>query len=229
MVRIIVADEHAIYRRGLRAILQAALPDAEFLEAADLDGLLQLLMGLQSIDLALVSLNLTGEVDPQIIWDLKRAAPTTHYVALAAEYTFDQVLRFVAEGFQGFVSKQQREDEIVRSIRDVLDGRLAVPRDLTPFGGAHAEGRPSREPPRRRSPQQNLFSLTRRQRDVLELLADGLSNREIAQALHIAEPTTKIHVSALMRVLHVRNRTEAAVMARDLLGGFEDDPQDGNN
>lgn len=225
MVRIVVADEHAIYRTGLRVILQAALPEVEFLEAADLDGLMQHLMQAQPIDLALVSLNLTPPADMQVIASLKRAAPMTRYVALAADWTFDQVLHFVAEGFQGFVSKLQGDNEIVQSISDVLAGRLAVPRALTPFG-APAESRSPREQQPRRSAQQNPFGLTRRQREVLALLADGLSNREIARVLHIAEPTTKIHVSALMRALNVRNRTEAAVLARDLIRAFEND-QDG--
>lgn len=226
MVRILVADEHALYRTGLRVILQAALPEAEFLEVADRAGLMRSLMEEQPIDLALVSLNLTGSTDPGVIWDFKHASITTRYVIIATDCTFDQVLHFIAEGFQGFISKLQRDDEIVQSIEDVLAGRLSVPRELTPFSSA-AEGQPARDVQQRRSSQQQgPFGLTRRQRDVLMLLADGLSNREIAQALHIAEPTTKIHVSALMRVLNVRNRTEAAVLARDLLRTFQNGPED---
>ncbi|RYE33067.1 MAG: response regulator transcription factor [Hyphomicrobiales bacterium] len=228
MVRIVVADEHAIYRMGLRVILQAALPGVEFLEAADLGGLMRHLMEEQPIDLALVSLNLTPPTDMQLIGSLKRAAPMTRYVALATDGTFDQVLHFVAEGFQGFISKLQGDNEIVQSISDVLAGRLAVPRALTP-SGAPTENRSSRGQQHRRIPQQNPFGLTPRQSEVLALLADGLSNREIAQILHIAEPTTKIHVSALMRALNVRNRTEAAVLARDVVRSFEKDSEGANN
>jgi DNA-binding NarL/FixJ family response regulator len=65
--------------------------------------------------------------------------------------------------------------------------------------------------------QDSLAKLTPRQRDVLPLLAQGMSNKEIARALKIAEATTKIHAAALCRVLGVRNRTEAAVAARQLL------------
>lgn len=217
MVKILVADEHALYRTGLRTILQAALPDAEFLETEDFDGLMRILMEEQPIHLALVSLSLTGASGPQIIWEFKRASTTTRYVAISSNGTFDHVLHYVAEGFHGFISKLQRDDEIVEAVHDVLAGRLAIPRGLTPFGST-AEGHRSREmSPRRSSSQQDPFGLTRRQKDVLALLADGLSNREIAQALHIAEPTAKIHVSALMRTLNVRNRTEAAVLAKDLI------------
>lgn len=216
MVRILVADEHALYRTGLRTILQVALPEAEFLEAENLDGLIRSLTEEQPIHLALVSLSLTGARGPQIIWDFKRASTTTRYVAISSNGTFDHVLHYVAEGFYGFISKLQRDDEIVEAVRDVLAGRLAIPRGLIPFGST-AEGRSREISPRRVGSQQDPFGLTRRQKDVLALLADGLSNREIAQALHIAEPTAKIHVSALMRTLNVRNRTEAAVLAKDLI------------
>lgn len=224
MARILVADEHALYRTGLRTILQATLPDAEFLEAEDFDGLMRGLMEDQPIHLALISLRLAGSSDPQIIWDLKRASPTTRYAVISGNGTFDQVLHYIAEGFHGFISKLQRDDEIVEAVQAILAGRLAIPRGLTPFGST-AEGYGARETqPRRIGTQQDPFGLTRRQKDVLALLADGLSNREIAQALHIAEPTAKIHVSALMRTLNVRNRTEAAVLAKDLIRILKVDP-----
>lgn len=225
MVRILVADEHALYRTGLRVVLQAALPEAEFLEAVDLDSLMRTLMEEQHIHLALVSLNLTGPAGPHIIWDFKRASALTRYVVISTGSTFDQVLHYIAEGFHGFISTLQRDDEIVDAVLNVLAGRLSIPRDLTPFGSTAGNHRPREVPQRRSGLQQNPFGLTPRQKDVLKLLADGLSNREIAQALHIAEPTTKIHVSGLMRVLNVRNRTEAAVLARDLIRTFEIDSQ----
>lgn len=228
MVRILVADEHALYRTGLRVILQAALPEADFLEAADLDSLMRSLVEEQHIHLALVGLNLTGSMGPRIIWDFKRASGLTRYVVISTDCTFDQVLQYIAEGFHGFISTLQRDDEISEAVRDVLAGRLSIPRDLTPFGSTPESQRSRELPQRRSSTQQNPFGLTPRQKDVLKLLADGLSNREIAQALHIAEPTTKIHVSGLMRVLNVRNRTEAAVLARDLIRTFEVEPEPGN-
>jgi DNA-binding NarL/FixJ family response regulator len=134
MARILVADEHALYRTGLRTILQVALPDAELLEAEDFDGLMRNLMEEQPIHLVLVSLGLTGSTDPQVIWDFKRASATTRYVVISSNGTFDQVLHYIAEGFHGFISKLQRDDEIIEAVQEVLAGRLAVPRGLTPFG-----------------------------------------------------------------------------------------------
>ncbi|POR47568.1 LuxR C-terminal-related transcriptional regulator [Bosea psychrotolerans] len=225
MVRILVADEHALYRTGLRVVLLAALPDAEFLEATDLDSLMRNLMEEPHIHLALVGMSLIGSAGPNIIWDFKRASALTRYVVISTDASFDQVLHYIAEGFHGFISTLQRDDEIVESVRDVLAGRLSIPRDLTPFSSASENSRPRGGLQRRSGLQQSTLGLTPRQKDVLTLLAEGLSNREIAQALHIAEPTTKIHVSGVMRVLNVRNRTEAAVLARDMIRTSEIDPE----
>lgn len=227
MVRILVADEQALYRTGLRVVIEAALPDVEFVEAADLDSVLSTLMDLQPVHLALVSLGLIGSAEPHVIRDFKRASAATRYVVIATDCTFDQVLRYIAEGFHGFISKLQQDDEIVEAVLKVLAGRLAVPRNLLP-SPPRGEPTPSGPPAalQRQSWRQNPFGLTRRQKDVLALLADGLSNREIARALHIAEPTTKIHVSALIRALNVRNRTEAAVLAKTIARAADYDAKD---
>lgn len=230
MVRILVADEQALYRTGLRVVIEAALPDVEFLEAADLEGMKQILTTSDHVHLALVSMGLAGSNDPHIIRDLMRASAATRYVVIATDCSFDQVLRYIAEGFHGFISKLQQDDEIVEAVLKVLAGRLAVPRNLLPVPPRSQSGVPgSQTVPHRSGWRQNPFGLTRRQKDVLALLADGLSNREIARALHIAEPTTKIHVSALMRALNVRNRTEAAVLARTLSKAAEAASGDGHS
>jgi DNA-binding NarL/FixJ family response regulator len=225
MVKILVADEHALYRTGLRVMLQSALPEADFLEAADLDGLMRHLTEEKYIHLALVGLSLTRTMGPRTIWDFKRASGLTRYIVVSTDCSFDEVLQYIAEGFHGFVSTLQRDDEIAGAVRDVLAGRLSIPRDFTPFGSTPESQRSRELPQRHLDTQPYPFGLTPRQKDVLRLLADGLSNREIAQALDIAEPTAKTHLSGLMRVLNVRNRTEAAVLAQDLIRTFELDPE----
>lgn len=228
MVRILIADEQALYRTGLRVVISSAYADADFVEAADLEGVKQVLLAAEPVDLALLSLSITKTADPLIIRELKRASSATRYIIISAECSFDQILRYLAEGFHGFISKLQSEEEIVESVREVLSGRLSVPQALMPSTDL-AERAQARRPAVGRSwmKRHNKFGLTPRQKDVLALLAEGLSNREISQALHIAEPTTKIHVSALMRVLNVRNRTEAAILARNLLRTIEMGPARG--
>lgn len=226
MTRILVADEHALYRVGLRMVIQDAVDDAEIIEADSFDSVMNTLMHSDQIELALISLNIAGFKGPGTIRDLKRVSSSTRYVIISTDdFTFDQALHYVAEGFHGFISKTQGDQQIVDSVLEVLAGRLSMPRKLVPVVNKRERAQSGRS----RHRQQNPFGLTPRQQDVLALLADGLSNREIAQALHIAEPTTKIHVSALMKVLNTRNRTEAAVLARNMFRAIEQNAADNNH
>ena len=98
-------------------------------------------------------------------------------------------------------------------MRDLLSRRIYVPYSVAEAGDASLGG----EALPIISGKADLLKLTARQREVLSLIAHGMSNKEIARALHIAEATTKIHTAALLRALGVRNRTEAAFKAAKLI------------
>jgi DNA-binding NarL/FixJ family response regulator len=123
------------------------------------------------------------------------------------------VLGTLAAGLHGFVSKVQQDHEIIAAVTHVLNGGIYVPAwiaqvDLLPANSAQVIGRTTELP---------FTRLTPRQKDILPLLAKGLSNKEIARALNITEATIKIHVAALCRAIGARNRTEAAWATRGLL------------
>jgi DNA-binding NarL/FixJ family response regulator len=149
--------------------------------------------------------------------EARECYPKIRFLVISGSDAKEDVLRCLAAGLHGFVSKMQPDDEIVTAVKSVLRGGIYVPPWLAHVGML--------EPSRRFGPglqsylkvQDPLAKLTPRQRDVLPLLARGMSNKEIARALKIAEATTKIHAAALCRVLGARNRTEAAVVARNLL------------
>lgn len=238
MARIIIADEHAAYRKGLRFVLEAALQDVTFADLSSLGELLSLLGDATASDLVLLSLTLTGHPDPGMITALRRVSLLPRYVLVSPDLTLDRLLSCVADGFHGFISKRQTDADIVAAVGEVLAGRIYIPRTfLDPRSFAEAgsgngvgpdpaaQARNEKPPP---TWQNSAFGLTSRQRQVLALLTQGLSNREIARALRIAEPTAKIHVSALMKALSVRNRTEAAMVGRSLETSGESDPEAGD-
>jgi DNA-binding NarL/FixJ family response regulator len=122
----------------------------------------------------------------------------------------------LAAGFHGFISKHQSDTDILAAITDILSGRIYVPSSLAEVGNGAR-----RATPPALSTEADVLKLTKRQREVLSLLARGRSNKEIARALEIAEATTKIHMAALLRALGVRNRTEAAFKAGNLINSTE--------
>lgn len=149
----------------------------------------------------------------------REASPTTLFAVVSASDTRADVLATLEAGFYGFISKHQADDEILAAITDILSGRIYVPATFAEVKNDDAfSGRLDKEPLPALSPKPDVLKLTRRQREVLSLLARGFSNKEIARALDIAEATTKIHMATLLRALGVRNRTEAAFKAVKLAG-----------
>jgi DNA-binding NarL/FixJ family response regulator len=123
------------------------------------------------------------------------------------------VLNCLSAGFHGYLHKLQPDDEWISAITDLLSGRIYVP----PWLALDVDGGISFES----SPQNvglDTLKLTRRQNQILLLLARGLSNKEISRELNIAEGTAKVHTTALLRALGARNRTEAAFFAAKLVG-----------
>ena len=144
----------------------------------------------------------------------REATPATRFAIVSASDTRADILAALAAGFHGFISKQQPDAEILAAITYILSGQIYVPTTLTE--ASNDEVRSSqfdREALPTHSTEADVAKLTKRQHEVLSLVVRGLSNKEIARVLDIAEATTKIHMAALLRALGARNRTEAAFKA----------------
>lgn len=224
MYRIVIADDHGLYRRGLRLALTAGIPGAEIFDAESFDAVVSLLEQQVPIDLAILDLNMPGLFDQEILGDVLSAYPDTRFAIVSADDSRAEILKALSIGLHGYIVKSQKDEEVVLAVNEILAGRTYVPALLsrTPAGQApqmpaHSE----RFPIRRRVGVGNLARLTSRQKEVLKLMAEGYSNKEIARNLEIAEATTKIHAAAILRELGVRNRTEAAVLLRDWLANNE--------
>lgn len=214
MPRILVADDHGLYRRGLRMALESMLPNSEVIEADSMDAAIARLEDSSRIDLAMIDLRMDGELSLTILREIRAGYPNTRFVIISASEARADILRSLEWGVHGYISKSQSDAEIIAATSDVLSGRIYVPTTIADFKSAIAHENCTSSYAENMEPQlAELQKLTARQRDVLVLIAEGRSNKEIARALSIAETTTKIHVAALMRVLGVRNRTEAAVRA----------------
>jgi len=215
MARIIVADDHSLYRKGLKVALEAHFPVVEVLEAACLDEVVSAIEREADIDLALVDMKVPGPASFDELRAAREAHPQVRFAVISAFDGRENILNTLGAGLNGFISKSQPEHEIMTAITDILAGRIYVPPLL-----ARVRTRPGNGVARETMPQPldqvnvDLSKLTPRQRDVLYHMAQGSSNKEIARALDVAEATIKIHAAAVMRALGVRNRTEAAVVAK---------------
>lgn len=219
MSRILVVDSHGIYRSGLRLSLKRLFPGLQIVEADNLEEARKLFNSDRIPDLVLVDVD-GADASLDNLRSLRESHPDIRVVAMSATTSRASILRSLESGLFGFISKSNSDEEIFSAIRDVLSGRIYVPSSLSylnePDGDEHGlRLRQSAAPSR--APNGHPEKLTPRQREILPLLARGMSNKEIARALKIAEGTTKIHASSLLRVLGVRNRTEAAIVAQDYI------------
>ena len=176
-----------------------------------------------NIDLVLVGTGRSSLAALDFLKSARETSPSTRFAVVSASDDRTDILATLAAGFHGFISRHQSDTEILAAITDILAGRIYVPAWFAKTGYDHAlGGHFDEEALPALSTEADVLKLTKRQREVLALLARGLSNKEIARALEIAEATTKIHMAALLRGLGVRNRTEAAFKAAKLVHSTDD-------
>ncbi|MDP6473610.1 MAG: response regulator transcription factor [Alphaproteobacteria bacterium] len=217
-MRFLVADDHAVFRVGLLYLLQRLDPEAEILEASDYAEALDIAEREEAIDLILVDLLMPGVEGFSGISGLRDRARAAPIIVVSARENPADVQASLDNGAMGYLPKSSSSEVMLNAIRLVLAGGMYLPPAL--LGRQDGDGRAIAIESNLGQPrlsEQVARSLTRRQRDVMRLLALGRSNKAIAQELELAEGTVKVHVSAIFKALNVTNRTEAVIIA----GKFE--------
>jgi DNA-binding NarL/FixJ family response regulator len=205
---ILVIDEHRVYRSGIRALIETGVRQARVVESSEFEGCATD----QHYDLILIDLESLSDRLLDWLKSIHELSPATRFAVMSTSHTRTDVLNCLSTGFHGFVDKLQSDEDLLAAINDLLSGRIYVPRWLADCDDDRAEAAYSI------TAQVETQKLTRRQNDILPLIAQGLSNKEISSRLNIAEGTTKIHLIALLRAIGARNRTEAAFIAAKLVG-----------
>lgn len=174
------------------------------------------------VDLAILDLYMPGLDNLSMLAEILPDYPDTRFAIISGSPSRASILATLSAGLHGFIAKSQTNEEIVQAINEIMDGCIYLPSLLSKTLGPPSPVPPAPAPGSEAAPSRprttgigNLRSLTQRQRDVLKLMAEGYSNKEISRNLQIAEATTKTHAAALMRALGVRNRTEAAVLLKN--------------
>jgi DNA-binding NarL/FixJ family response regulator len=200
-IRILLIDDHAVVREGLRALLEES-PDMQVVgEAASGDEALRMAVAL-SPDVAMIDLVMPGLPAVETIRELKLALPTCNIIVFTS-FAEDGMLRDTLQaGAIGYLLKDVAKGDLLSAVRAVASGQPwlhdAMQRQLVEL--------------LRRPPAPDPFAaLTPRERSVLEQIGEGLSNRSIAQALGLTEGTVKGYVSAVLEKLGVADRTQAAL------------------
>jgi two-component system, NarL family, response regulator LiaR len=199
-IRVFVVDDHPMIRHGLAAMLRAETGITWVGEASDGAEALRSAPTLQP-DVVLIDLVMPQMDGVQTIVALKPLLPKAHFVVLTSLLDPAEARRAMAAGASGFLLKNASSQELITVIRTTLRGQRVLAPEVT--DALMASGR------------NNMpgSDLTQRERELLALMARGMSNQDISKQLAIAMPTVKFHVTNILAKLHADNRTEAVLVA----------------
>ncbi len=216
-MKILVADDHELIREALRHVLKELAGDVTVLEARDGASACRLVNENPELDLLLLDLNLPGTSGFATLAELRRDHAALPVVILSGQEDAATMRTVLDRGAMGFIPKSANNAVMLSALHLVLSGGRYIPPELLNAApGAVASAPPPKTPAD--------LGLTERQLDVLALMAQGKSNKQICRDLGLAEATVKIHVTAILRTLKVASRAQAIVAVNRLGLAFATPP-----
>lgn len=219
--RIVIADDHGLVRQGFRSMLAREEGVEVVGEAEDGREAVEICSRLRP-DLVLMDVRMPELDGLAATREIKQRYPETSVLMVTMQENPDYLLEAVKAGAAGYVLKGSRNSQIMSAIRRVSEGESPLNQELAMYvirhlaGGTAQEARPSSDSQSHKRPDLLPHSLTKREVEVLRLLAQGQTNREIAQSFVLSTLTVKTHVQRIISKLGVSDRTQAAVRAAEL-------------
>ena len=209
-IRVLIADDQALVRSGFRLIVETR-PDLEVVgEAEDGEEAVRLTLELEP-DVILMDVRMPGLDGIEATRRIVAAGSAARILVLTTFDLDEYVYAAVRAGASGFLLKDVRPGDLVDAIRLVANGNALLGPERHPAAARALRRRGTRPATRAEA----VARLTEREREILRLLASGLSNAELAQQLVLSETTVKTHVSSVLRKLGVRDRVQAVIVAYD--------------
>jgi len=202
-MKILIADEHGMCREGLKTTLANMVENTEIHEAETRTEVMSLLTAHQNFDFAILDLRLGDGGGLEMIEDIHKTYPQLSIAVFSANDDPSIIQSIMALGISGYLPKRLKNSVLQNAIRLILSGSTYIPQQIIDL-------------PRSGNMNGKSKVLTPRQRQVLGLIAEGFSNKEIGRSLELAEGTIKSHVATLLRSLGARNRTEATTKAKQV-------------
>jgi len=199
--KIIIADDHPLFRQALLATLEVKFRQTQWLEAQTIEQLEQQLNENTDSDLVLLDLNIPGAHGFNTLIHVRNHFPQIPVVMISAHEDNDTIRKAMEYGAAGFVPKSTPVETIIYAIQQVLVGEVWLPDSIELASTGDDESMIA----------ERVASLTQQQYKILMMFAQGLLNKQIAYDLNVSEATIKAHATAIFRKLNVRNRTQAVI------------------
>jgi two-component system response regulator DevR len=210
MIRVYLLDDHEVVRRGLIALLESA-GDIEVIGESGLAQEATRRIPALQPDVAILDARLPDGSGIDVCRDVRSADPSIKALILTSYQDDEALFSAIMAGAAGYVLKQIKGNDLVDSVRRVAAGQSLLDPLVTAQVLERIRHGAGNEP-------EELSGLTAQERRILELIAQGLTNRQIGEQLFLAEKTIKNYVSSLLAKLGVERRTQAAILAHRLMG-----------
>lgn len=218
-MKFLIADDHELFLQGLEFILRKEFPSAEITLTDSYTGIFDILQKRSDFDLILTDLAMPGANWREAITKMHNMCPETPIIIISAVFEPEILQETYNLGVSGYVSKSFSNSLILSAINLVMAGGMYIPPEVMKMSmksSSESVRNLIRDLDRPRVLGENNCGLTPRQTEVLECLAEGMPNKQIAYKLGVSEGTVKIHITLLMKTLEVTNRTAAVRKAAQL-------------
>lgn len=217
-IRILLADDHPLYLEAVHERLRRVLPEAELIDATTLEEVLAAARAASfPLNLVLLDYNMPGVNGSVGVSQAIAEIPDVPVAIMSGIASPEEVQQVIKAGARGFLPKTMSSPQFAAAINVLLSGGTYLPTDiLTSLMATEVEADEANNSPldiKAREMKGALGALKERELEVLRRVSSGLSNKEIARELGLAEITIKLHVRQLLKKLHLRNRSEAASLA----------------
>lgn len=205
-MKILIADDHALFRDGLALRLEQIAPEAAILQASNYAQIFKIIKSDNNISAIVLDIEMQDMPWFDALQEIRRTLPDTALIVVSASEDSRTIRSVMSAGAKGYIPKRSESKVFDNAFKLVFDGGTYVPPILInnpPINNLSTKST-------------GLKTLTNRQSQVLDLIAQGKSNKQIAYDMGVSESTVKLHINALLRSLHVSNRTQAVITAQKL-------------
>lgn len=205
-MKVLIADDHALFRDGLSMHLEQIDPQAIIFQAGSFSSAMKIVDDEKKLDLIIVDLDMPDMHWEEGLAELKAKASGARFVVISATEDGKSIRKTLEKGISGYIPKRSDPKIMSGALKLILDGGTYLPPSIldvpSPSSALEGKGRGK--------------TLTNRQSQVLELVAQGMSNKQIAYEMGVSEATVKLHINALLRSIGATNRTQAVVTAQKM-------------
>ena len=207
-MKVLITDEQSLFRDGLSLRLQQINDDISILQSSTLNEMYKILSKEKDIDILIFDIDLAELNAAEVISKIKTLMPNTKIITISSSEDTRNIKKILSFGVKGYIPKRLDSNVLSGALKLILDGGTYIPpavlnQTIT------------------KDSNNNIFSplkknLTNRQSQVLDLIAQGKSNKQITYDMGVSEATVKLHINALLRSLKVNNRTQAVITAQKM-------------